>query len=235
MNPSLQFRPPTPQTTFDRVARRYDRLNAILSLGLDHYWRRQVARTLSVPEPATILDVANGTGSLAMTMAHQFPQATLVGIDLNEFMLAVAQERLQNAQLTHRMTLVRGSAEQLPFPSHSFDAVTIAFAIDDMGDRQACAAQMFRTLKPGGQIALLELSLPEHPLLLRLYRAYLRIFPVIGRWLGRGGYGHLRQEILTYRGRAAIEQLLTAQGFTQYQWHGLSGGLVTLHWARKPL
>lgn len=235
MQTQMRFRPPTPQSTFDAVARRYDFLNSLLSLGLDQRWRYQAVQQLQLPPQAQVLDVATGTGSLALAVAAKAPKDTTVtACDLNKQMLAVAQERIQKSGTRVPIRLVHSPGETLPFNNDVFDAVTIAFAIDDMADRNACAREMFRVLKPGGQIVLLELSLPEHPVLLSVYKVYLQLFPLIGRFLGRGGYGHLREEILTYRGRAAIQELLNNTEFTAYQFKSLTGGLVTVHSARKP-
>lgn len=234
MQTQMKFRPPTPQSTFDAVARRYDFLNSLLSLGLDQRWRHQAALQLKLPPQAQILDVATGTGSLALAIASRVSKDTkITGCDLNKQMLAVAQERIHKSNTQVPIQLVHSPGETLPFSNDVFDAITIAFAIDDMVDRSACAREMFRVLKPGGQIVLLELSLPEHPVLLSVYKVYLKLFPLIGRFFGRGGYGHLREEILTYRGRSAVQELLNNTGFIGYQFKSLTGGLVTVHSARK--
>lgn len=235
MQTQMRFRPATPQSMFDAVARRYDLLNSLLSLGMDRQWRRQAALHLELPPGARILDVATGTASLALAVAALAPKdAMVVGCDMNEQMLAVGRERLRKSGSKVPIQLLQCPGEALPFEDGAFDAVTIAFAIDDMEDRSACAREMFRVLKPGGQIVLLELSLPDHPLILGLYRIYLQIFPLVGRFFSRGGYGHLREEILAYRGRLAIEELLNETCFTGHQLKSLSGGLVTIHLARKP-
>jgi demethylmenaquinone methyltransferase/2-methoxy-6-polyprenyl-1,4-benzoquinol methylase len=208
----------------------------MLSLGQDRAWRRAAAQALELPPRARVLDLATGTASLAMAVAERAgPGSLVVGVDLNEQMLRVAQQRIEEARLRVPIRLARSAGESLPFRSGSFNAVTIAFAIDDMRDRAACAREISRVLAPGGQVVLLELSLPEQPVLLSIYRTYLKLFPLVGRFISRGGYDHLREEILTYRGRGAVEDLLRPLGFVDYHRRGLTGGVCTLHVARKPL
>jgi demethylmenaquinone methyltransferase/2-methoxy-6-polyprenyl-1,4-benzoquinol methylase len=142
-------------------------------------------------------------------------------------MLSVARARKDPAMRS--VSLVRCDAASLPFDDDSFDAATLAFAIDDMPDRAACIGEIRRVLRAGGRLALLELSQPDHGVLRTGYRAYLRVFRAIGRL----GYEHLEQEILKYRGAAAIEALLAEGGFVAYQTRSLSGGIARLHTADK--
>jgi demethylmenaquinone methyltransferase/2-methoxy-6-polyprenyl-1,4-benzoquinol methylase len=237
MSNTPPIRPPTPQATFDRVAPRYDLFNSLLSFGQDRSWRRSAAQVLVLPASGgRVLDLATGTSSLALAVARHCTTAEMiVGADLNESMLRVGAQRIREEGLSVPIHLVRSAGETLPFRSESFHAITLAFAIDDMRDRQACGQEMMRVLVPGGQVVLLELSLPEHPVLLGIYRTYLRLFPLVGKVFTRGGYDHLREEILTYKGRGAVEDLLKSLGFTRYERGGLTGGVATLHRAFKPL
>jgi demethylmenaquinone methyltransferase/2-methoxy-6-polyprenyl-1,4-benzoquinol methylase len=171
-----------------------------------------------------VLDVATGTGALASALIETLPEGcSVVGCDLNNSMLAVAHKRLERKGLP--LTLVHCDAMHLPFADESFDAATIAFAIDDVPDRVACAQEIFRVLRPGGQLALLELSQPDSEPLRSAYRLYLKTF---GR-LRTKGYEHLAEEILTYRGVAAIADLLGQVGFTDHQVRSLTGGIARLH------
>ncbi|MBS2964395.1 ubiquinone/menaquinone biosynthesis methyltransferase [Actinocrinis puniceicyclus] len=228
-------RPRTPQTLFDRVAPRYDALNRLLSLGRDRYWRRSAARLVQVPPGGTVLDVATGTGALAIEIAKRLPQgARVVGCDLNATMLQVAGQRVRRDQ-SLAITLTRGDAMRLPLADACVDAATISFAIDDMPDRHACAAELSRVLRPGGRLVLLELSMPDREPLRSVYLGALGALRLAGRLRGGEGYRHLREEIVHYRGREAVERLLRGQGFEQYQWRRLTGGIATLHLAYKPL
>ena len=232
----VRRRPPTPQAKFDRIARRYDMINAALSLGVDSRWRKDAARRLAIPPgvSARVLDVATGTASMALALTTIYPDARVVGCDVNRTMLEVGRERVARAGRGDRIDLVHAVGERLPFDDHSFDAVTIAFAIDDMEDRDACARELFRVLKPGGRVSLLELSLPEQPILLGLYRLYLRLLAVVGSAPSGDGYAHLREEILTYRGRDAIRALFETTGFEGYARHAQTFGVATVHVATRP-
>lgn len=221
----LSERPRTPQSVFDRVAPYYDLFNSLLSLGVDRSWRRRVCRELALKSGECVLDVATGTGALAILMAQSDAAPRVIGCDLNRAMLDVARRR-HGA----RVAFLRCDAAQLPFPSCSFDAATIAFAIDDMPVRERCAGELLRVLRPGGRVALLELARPEEEPLKSLYRLYLRAF-VLPRLVRVHGYDHLAQEILTYRGRDAARSLLQAAGFVECKSLALSGGLSRLHLA----
>jgi demethylmenaquinone methyltransferase/2-methoxy-6-polyprenyl-1,4-benzoquinol methylase len=221
-------RPKTPQAVFDRVASYYDTLNSVLSLGMDRRWRREAVASLELRPGARVLDVATGTGALAAEIVRTSAgTVSVTGCDLNERMLSVARKRA--AHPGSSFELVCCDATRLPLGDASFDAVTIAFAIDDMPDRHACVREIRRVLRPGGRLALLELSQPDEQPVKALYQFYLRTFRVMG-----GGYRHLEQEILKYRGPDAIKQLLTEEGFSAYSHRSLTWGVARLHRAEKP-
>jgi demethylmenaquinone methyltransferase/2-methoxy-6-polyprenyl-1,4-benzoquinol methylase len=231
MAASIRDRPKTPQSIFSRVAPYYDALNAAFSLGRDQGWRRETVLALGLSPGARVLDVATGTGGLALEIVRRSSgQIAVTACDLNERMLSVARRRAERALLP--VNFVRCDATALPFSNDSFDAVSIGFAIDDMHDRQLCVREMQRVLRPGGQIALLELGQPETLLLRAAYLQYLKIFRVL-RQASINGYSHLEQEILGYRGAAATQQLLVEGGFAGYRRVSLSSGIACLHLARK--
>lgn len=227
-------RPATPQALFDRVAPRYDLFNSLLSAGSDRRWRRRAARLLDVPPGGTVLDVATGTAGLAVAVADAAPGAQVTGCDINAAMLAVAERKIAELGLGDRVRLMRAQGEGLPFADASFDAVTIAFAIDDMADRRQCAVEMTRVLRPGGRLVLLELAVPEQPLLRSAYLGGLAVMSLLGRARGMTGYRHLREEITTYRGADAIRALLAGVGLAEYGRTALTGGIAVLHTATKP-
>jgi demethylmenaquinone methyltransferase/2-methoxy-6-polyprenyl-1,4-benzoquinol methylase len=221
-------RPRTPQALFDRVAPYYDAMNSVLSFGMDRRWRREAAATLELAPGSRVLDVATGTGSLASAVARAAAgTVSVTGCDVNERMLSIARARVRRSGLP--VELVHADAMKLPFADASFDAVTIAFAIDDMPDRDACAIEMKRVLRPGGRLVLLELGQPDGGALRAMYRGYLRVFRV-----ANDGYKHLEREIRGYRGAEAIEALVTRVGFIGYVRRSLTGGIARLHVAEKP-
>jgi ubiquinone/menaquinone biosynthesis methyltransferase len=227
-------RPATPQALFDRVAPRYDLFNSLLSGGSDRRWRRRAARLLDVPPDGRVLDVATGTAGLAIAVATAQPTADVTGCDINAAMLAVGTRKVTDRGLAGRVRLMRAPGEVLPFESGSFDAVTIAFAIDDMADRRRCAAEMARVLRTGGRLVLLELGVPEQPVLRSAYLGGLAVMSLLGRARGMDGYRHLREEITTYRGADAIRALLADVGLRDYDRTPLTGGIAVLHTATKP-
>lgn len=225
-------RPKTPQATFDRVAPYYDRFNSLLSLGLDRSWRRRAVAALELAPGQHVLDVATGTGALALEILRGSPGVVRVtGCDLNQRMLAVAKARLRSAPGQHELLCC--DAAKLPFGEDTFDAATLAFAIDDMPDRDACIAEIKRVLRPGGRFVLLELSQPDAQPLKGAYDLYLETFRLLRR-VQVAGYDHLAQEIRGYRGAAAIEELLKRHGFVAYARKNLTGGIARLHVARSP-
>jgi demethylmenaquinone methyltransferase/2-methoxy-6-polyprenyl-1,4-benzoquinol methylase len=228
---AVDARPRTPQTVFDRVAPYYDTLNSILSFGMDRRWRRRTVASLRLRPGARVLDVATGTGALATEIARATSGlVSVTGCDLNERMLSIA--RLRTTRARARVELVCCDATSLPFPEESFDSATIGFAIDDMPDRDACMREVWRVLRPGGQVALLELSQPDAGPFRAVYRLYLRTFRIFSRG-PEDGYAHLEQEILKYRGAGAIEELFARGGFTGYSRTSLTWGIARLHVAEK--
>jgi ubiquinone/menaquinone biosynthesis methyltransferase len=224
-------RPRTPQAIFDRVAPYYDTLNSVLSLGMDRRWRRRATKALGLRSGARVLDVATGTGALAAEIVRSTSgSVSVTACDVNERMLSVARRRRMRDGA--HVEYVNCDAAHLPFAPETFDAVTIAFAIDDMPDRDACVREMARVLRPGGTLALLELGQPDAGPAKAAYRMYLRAFRVVGR-LAAEGYRHLEQEIRTYRGARAIEDLLLRGGFSRYRRTSLTWGIARLHVAEK--
>ncbi|HYN95131.1 MAG TPA: ubiquinone/menaquinone biosynthesis methyltransferase [Pilimelia sp.] len=223
-------RPRTPQHLFDRVAPYYDRMNSALSLGADRWWRRVATAALDPPAGARVLDVATGTGAMAFAVLRRYPRVRLVvGCDLNVSMLRVATARAERDAVRSRTRFVRATAERLPLPDGSFDAATLAFAVDDFADPARAIAELRRVLRPGARLVLLELSMPGHPVPRRLYRAALRLLTVVGRAPGCAGYRHLRDEIVGYRGADAVADLLRRTGFGDPRRQSLAFGLATLH------
>ncbi|MBA3541838.1 MAG: ubiquinone/menaquinone biosynthesis methyltransferase, partial [Deltaproteobacteria bacterium] len=166
---------------FDRIARRYDTVNRVLSLGLDKGWRRRTVRALNLGEHARVLDVATGTGDLAIEIAQRHPGSTVVGLDPSPGMLAIAAQKLAKRKLTDRVTLVEGDAQQLPMQNCEVDAATIAFGIRNVPDRLAGLRELARVVRPGGRIAILELGEPRSGVLATAARFHTRfVVPRLG-------------------------------------------------------
>lgn len=158
---------------FDRIAPKYDLLNHTLSAGIDKLWRRRVVRIVRRRHPRRILDVATGTGDLAIALARRLRETRILAVDPSAGMLAEAQRKVIREGLDERIVLAEGVAEQLPSVSDAtFDAVTVAFGVRNFGDLDRGLRELLRTLKPGGQIVILEFSTPTLPVIRTLYRWY---------------------------------------------------------------
>jgi demethylmenaquinone methyltransferase/2-methoxy-6-polyprenyl-1,4-benzoquinol methylase len=195
---------------FDCIAERYDLLNRVLSLGLDRRWRRKLVQALGELDEEAALDVATGTADVAIAIARRHPGARVVGLDPSEGMLAVGRDKVKEAELDERIELVAGRAEALPFPDATFAATSIAFGIRNVPDRLAGLSEMRRVTRPGGVVAVLELSEPRAGILSPLARAHLRrAVPRIGAWLsGAGAYQYLRDSIAAFPTPEGFAELL---------------------------
>ena len=154
---------------FDRIAPAYDRLNHTLSFQIDKLWRRHVVRIVRRMQPRRILDVATGTGDLALAMARRMRGVQVLGVDLSENMLAEARRKATACGLDERVVLSLGDAERLEVADASVDVVTVAFGVRNFGDLGAGLREIVRVLKPGGKVVILEFSTPRNPLFRRAY------------------------------------------------------------------
>lgn len=201
---------------FDVLAHRYDRLNRVLSLGLDLGWRRRALRTLRDAPPARLLDVATGTGDFAVLAARLLPQTSVTGVDLSEGMLAIGREKVAAAGLSNRVTLQAGDALALDLPDAAFDAATAAFGVRNFENLAAGFREIRRVLKPGGRFVVLELSEPQAFPLRGLHRFYLRRWiPFAGRLLTGHAeeYAYLPASIEQVPQGEAMLALLRGAGF----------------------
>jgi demethylmenaquinone methyltransferase/2-methoxy-6-polyprenyl-1,4-benzoquinol methylase len=148
---------------FDNIAPAYDFMNRAMTLGIDRNWRKKVVKAVAAATPSAILDVATGTGDLAIQLAKANPQAQLTGIDLSEGMLEVGRRKVAQANLDNRITLRQADCLALPFADASFDIVTVAFGVRNFEHLDKGYAEMQRVLRPGGKLIVLELSTPTSP------------------------------------------------------------------------
>ncbi|MCS7066691.1 MAG: bifunctional demethylmenaquinone methyltransferase/2-methoxy-6-polyprenyl-1,4-benzoquinol methylase UbiE [Fimbriimonadales bacterium] len=216
---------------FASIAPRYDLLNAILSLALHHRWRQSVVRMLELTPTARVLDVCTGTGDLALQIArHIGPAGEVVALDFCEPMLLRAREKARQQGLNH-IRYVPADALQLPFAAETFDAVTIAFGLRNLIDKQAAFREMARVLKPGGRAAVLELTRPLGTSTRLLYDLYaLHLLPRIGKWLSYGdAYYYLPMSIHHHEDRATIAEYMGQAGFAPVCYRDLTLGVVCVH------
>ncbi|MEM7135051.1 MAG: bifunctional demethylmenaquinone methyltransferase/2-methoxy-6-polyprenyl-1,4-benzoquinol methylase UbiE [Myxococcota bacterium] len=185
---------------FDQIAGRYDMLNRLMSMGIDQSWRRKTVAALALPAQARVLDLATGTGDLALMIARSHPDAHVVGSDPSVGMLEVGIDKVAREGLEERVALEVGDAQSLPYDDDSFDGCCIAFGIRNVPDRSAALREMARVTKPTGRVAVLELSEPNVGVLSPLARFHVRkIIPRLGGMLsGSREYRYLQQSIAAF-------------------------------------
>lgn len=221
---------------FDGIAHRYDLLNHVLSLGIDRGWRRRLIERLAANSPGRVLDLASGTGDVAIAAARKLPGANVVASDLSEGMLTVARRKIAAAGLNGRITAVCAAAEELPFGEGEFDAVTVAFGVRNFSDIAAGVREAARVLEPGGSLFVLEFSMPKNKLFGALYRFYFRrILPVVGGWISgdRRAYAYLPASVEEFPYGQAFVDLVLANGFAECSAQTLTFGVATLYSAKK--
>ncbi len=224
---------------FDRIAHRYDLLNRVLSLGIDQRWRRRTVRALALDEASaapTILDLATGTGDLALLIADRHPRGRVVGLDPAERMLERARQKALDAGVEDRVRLLTGDAETLPFPDVTFDRVTIAFGIRNVPDRERALREMRRVTRPGGRVAVLELSEPEGGVLGALARLHVHtIVPWVGALLsGEREYRYLQRSIAAFPRADAFAGMMEDAGLEILRVDRLTFGVCHLYVAERP-
>jgi demethylmenaquinone methyltransferase/2-methoxy-6-polyprenyl-1,4-benzoquinol methylase len=218
---------------FDSVASNYDLMNDAMSLGVHRLWKRFAVEQTGARPGQRILDLAGGTGDLAARLARLVgPGGEVVIGDINPSMLQVGRERLLDRGIAANVRFVQANAENLPFPDHSFDCITIAFGLRNVTDKQKALESMFRTLKPGGRLLVLEFSKPALPGLAPLYDLYsFRVLPVMGRLIARDAdsYRYLAESIRMHPDQDTLKGMMEQAGFEDCDYFNLSGGIVAVH------
>lgn len=218
---------------FDRIAARYDFVNRVLSLGLDQRWRRRVVRSLNLGERPRVLDVATGTGDLAIEIARAHPGATVIGLDPSTGMLGVARQKLEKRGLADRVQLVVGDAQELPQQNCEVDAATIAFGIRNVPDRGKALRELARVVRPGGRVAVLELGEPRRGLLAAAARLHCHhVVPRLGGWLsGSREYRYLQRSVAAFPPAEEFARLMGESGLHVIEVAPLTFGVCTLYLA----
>jgi demethylmenaquinone methyltransferase / 2-methoxy-6-polyprenyl-1,4-benzoquinol methylase len=217
---------------FDAIAPRYDMLNRILSMGIDRGWRRRTVDALVLGDgPAVALDVATGTGDLALAIAARHPQAQVVGLDPSDNMLAVGRGKVAKAGIDDRVELVHGDAQDLPFDDDRFDACCIGFGIRNVPDRALALREMARVTQPGGRVAVLELGEPEGGVMGPLARFHIRtVVPRLGAALsGAREYRYLQESIAAFPAPEAFADMMHAAGMDVLEVRPLTFGVCHLY------
>lgn len=218
---------------FDSVAPRYDLMNDVMSLGLHRWWKRFALTKTGLARGRRALDVAAGSGDLALGLSRQVgPTGGVIATDINARMLDSGRDRLIDAGVADTVAYVQADAEALPFQARTFHCVTIGFGLRNVTDKPAALASMYRVLKPGGRVLILEFSQLTVPALAPAYDLYsFEVLPRLGRVLAGDAqsYRYLAESIRRHPDQQALQGLMQAQGFERCTYHNLSAGIVALH------
>jgi demethylmenaquinone methyltransferase/2-methoxy-6-polyprenyl-1,4-benzoquinol methylase len=218
---------------FDSVADHYDLMNDLMSAGTHRLWKRFTLALANLRAGQRALDVAGGSGDLAVGLARQVgPRGFVVLSDINAAMLARGRDRLIDAGIVGNVACVQADAQRLPFSDAIFDCVTIGFGLRNVTDKAAALAAMRRVLKPGGQLLVLEFSQPRLPGLKSLYDAYsFRVLPWLGRTVARdeASYRYLAESIRMHPDADALLKMFQEAGLEACRYHSLAGGIVAVH------
>lgn len=216
---------------FDGIAPRYDLLNHLLSLDIDRWWRRRVVAEVRRDAPRQILDMATGTGDLAIELARRIPGAHVTGVDLSDRMLAQARRKVAARGLADRIGLQQGDAEH-PAAEVCYDVATVAFGVRNFGDLHAGLCGMARTIKPGGKVVILEFSQPRNRLFRALFGFYFRrILPFVGGLVSRDrrAYDYLPASVREFPSPEAFLAMMGRAGFADCRARSLSGGIAYIY------
>ena len=218
---------------FDSVARNYDLMNDAMSLGIHRLWKRFAVERAGARPGQTILDLAGGTGDLALRFSRLVgPQGKVIIGDINASMLNVGRERLLDRGVTGNVEFVQANAENLPFPERSFDCVTIAFGLRNVTDKEKALSSMYRVLQPGGRALVLEFSKPVIPGLKQAYDFYsFNVLPLMGRLIAKDedSYRYLAESIRMHPDQENLRIMMEQAGFEDCDYFNLTGGIVALH------
>ena len=238
MNVSTSKEPARIAGMFDAIAWRYDRLNHLLSAGLDKRWRRRAVRELRLTTSDRVIDVCTGTADLALAAATDTRGAAgaVIGVDFSGAMLTIGLDKVRRAGLAGRVTLTRGDAMALPFADGAFDAATIAFGLRNVSDPLGGCRELHRVLRPQGRLAILEFGMPATPVLAAGYRWYFRhVLPRIGRLISRhtDAYEYLPASVAEFPSGTAFVTILRQAGFPAVRCVRLALGAVYLYVADR--
>lgn len=221
---------------FDSIATHYDSLNRTMSMGLDISWRRKGLQALAKKQPQRILDIATGTGDLAIMAAQIIHPQSITGIDLSEEMMKVGAQKVAKMGLQNVIDFAKGDCLNLQFDNNTFDAAMVAFGVRNFEDLDKGISEIHRVLKPGGQLLILELSQPRSFPMKQGYWLYSRWFiPTVGRWVSKSkeAYTYLPKSIEAFvQGKQMVDVLLK-NGFSQASYRTFTMGVCTMYIATK--
>ena len=220
---------------FDAISTNYDGLNRIISFGIDVKWRKKVVALVAKKNPDTILDIATGTGDLAIMMTNT-TATTIVGLDLSAGMLDVGKKKIEAKQLSNRIEMVLGDSENIPFAENHFDAITVSFGIRNFENLEKGLSEILRVLKPNGIFVILETSVPEKTPYKQGYSFYTKyILPLIGKLFSKDNvaYGYLSESASVFPYGEKLNNILRKIGFIEVEAMPQTFGAATIYTASK--
>ena len=221
---------------FDKIAFRYDFLNHFLSAGIDVGWRKKTIKQLRSLNPKSILDVATGTGDMAILANKLLSADKITGIDISEGMLEIGKKKIEKLGLQHRIELLKGDSETIIFDDNSFDAVTVAFGVRNFQDLELGLSEIKRVLKPGGKLVVLECTKPKLPVIKNFYNLYLTLIaPMIGRVISKNknAYQYLNESVQKFPEGKDFVQILNKLGYKNASCKTLSLGISSIYCGEK--
>jgi demethylmenaquinone methyltransferase / 2-methoxy-6-polyprenyl-1,4-benzoquinol methylase len=223
---------------FNGIAPRYDFLNHLLSFGIDKLWRKRLVKGVIRTNPTLVLDVATGTGDLAIALAKRSKQVRITGIDIADAMLDISKRKLHHLGFSARVSMERASSLSLPFPDNHFDAAMVSFGVRNFEDPLKGLSEMQRVVKPGGTINVLEFTTPRIGLVRWVYNFYFnRILPWVGKKISGHGsaYTYLPTSVNAFKEREDFVELLEQSGFANARYKLQSFGIAAIYQAVKPI
>ncbi|MDE0875748.1 MAG: bifunctional demethylmenaquinone methyltransferase/2-methoxy-6-polyprenyl-1,4-benzoquinol methylase UbiE [Porticoccaceae bacterium] len=223
---------------FHSVASNYDLMNDLMSAGVHRLWKRMTIEMSGVRSGNKVLDIAGGTGDLAAKFSRIVGKDGYVVLaDINESMLKVGRDRLMDLGVVDNVKFSQSDAQYLPFPDNTFDVITIAFGLRNVTDKELALKSMLRVLKPGGRLLVLEFSKPGNPVLSKIYDTYsFSILPKLGKLFADDAesYQYLAESIRMHPDQQTLMGMMNDAGFTNTDFHNMTGGVVALHRGVKP-
>lgn len=223
---------PQVQSMFNRIARRYDLMNAVMTAGLHERWRRRAVDSAAVTAGDTVLDLATGTGDMALELARRVgPDGKIVGADFADEMLVIAREKLAKKHPNLPVTFEPGNAMALTYGDNTFDALTVGFGVRNFADLDQGLAEMVRVVRPGGRVVILEIATPTRPPLSWFYSLWFdHLVPFFGRFADKNSaYTYLPRSVARFVTPAELAAKLQDAGTTEVHFVKLAGGIITIH------
>lgn len=221
---------------FDTISKEYDGLNRVISFGTDIKWRKKVIKKVCDTQPKSVLDIATGTGDLAIEFAKQLPEAKVTGLDLSEGMLKVAREKVEGTALADKINFIKGDSERLPFSDNSFDAITVSFGIRNFENLEKGLSEIHRVLRPNGIFVILETSVPTKFPFKQGYTIHSKyLLPLIGRLFSKdkSAYKYLSESAASFPFGERLNNILKEIGFIDVEHKPQTMGAATIYSAKK--